>query len=59
MLGGVRGAKPAEIGPTTEYVLRNAPCRVLLTAPPEPELEPIAATPDPLGTGAGSGGSAQ
>ena len=35
VLGGIRGAKPAEIGPTTEYVLRNAPCRVLLTAPPE------------------------
>lgn len=35
VLGGVRGAKPAEVGPTTEYVLRNAPCRVLLTAPPE------------------------
>jgi APA family basic amino acid/polyamine antiporter len=34
VLGGVRGAKPAEIGPTTEYVLRNAPCRVQLTAPP-------------------------
>jgi APA family basic amino acid/polyamine antiporter len=48
VLGGVRGAKPAEIGPTTEYVLRNAPCRVLLTAPPEAEPEPIAATPDPL-----------
>jgi APA family basic amino acid/polyamine antiporter len=59
VLGGVRGAKPAEIGPTTEYVLRNAPCRVLLTAPPEPELEPIAATPDPLTTGAGSSGPAQ
>lgn len=37
VLGGVRGAKPAEVGPTTEYVLRNAPCRVLLTAPPESE----------------------
>ncbi len=48
VLGGVRGAKPAEIGPVTEYVLRNAPCRVLLTAPPEPELEPIATTPDPI-----------
>ena len=34
VLGGVRGSKPAEIGPVTEYVLRHAPCRVLLTAPP-------------------------
>ncbi len=33
VLGGVRGAKPAEIGPVSEYVLRHAPCRVLLTAP--------------------------
>ena len=39
VLGGVRGAKPAEIGPTTEYVLRHAPCRVLLTAPPEPQSD--------------------
>ncbi|MEO7197901.1 MAG: amino acid permease [Solirubrobacterales bacterium] len=35
VLGGVRGVRPAEVGPTTEYVLRHAPCRVLLTAPPE------------------------
>ncbi|MFN8112175.1 MAG: universal stress protein [Solirubrobacterales bacterium] len=35
VLGGVRGSKPAEIGPVSEYVLRHAPCRVLLTAPPE------------------------
>ena len=35
VLGGVRGARPAEVGPVTEYVLRNAPCRVLLTAPAE------------------------
>ena len=33
VLGGVRGSKPAEVGPVTEYVLRHAPCRVLLTAP--------------------------
>lgn len=35
VLGGVRGSKPAEIGPVSEYVLRHAPCRVLLTAPAE------------------------
>jgi basic amino acid/polyamine antiporter, APA family len=34
ILGGVRGAKPSEIGPVSEYVLKHAPCRVLLTAPP-------------------------
>jgi basic amino acid/polyamine antiporter, APA family len=33
MFGGVGGARPAEIGPVTEYVLRKAPCRVLITAP--------------------------
>jgi APA family basic amino acid/polyamine antiporter len=35
MLGGIGAAKPAEIGAATEYVLKKAPCRVLLTAPPE------------------------
>jgi APA family basic amino acid/polyamine antiporter len=35
ILGGVGAARPPEIGEVTEYVLRKAPCRVLLTAPPE------------------------
>jgi APA family basic amino acid/polyamine antiporter len=35
MLGGIGAAKPAEIGAATEYVLKKAPCQVLLTAPPE------------------------
>ena len=35
VLGGIGGARPDEIGEVTEYVLRRAPCRVLLTAPPE------------------------
>lgn len=35
ILGGVRAARPPEIGEVTEYVLKKAPCRVLLTAPPE------------------------
>lgn len=34
-LGGIGGSRPAEIGAATEYVLKKAPCRVLLTAPPE------------------------
>jgi APA family basic amino acid/polyamine antiporter len=34
VLGGIGGARPAEIGPVTEYVLKKAPCRVLVTAPP-------------------------
>ncbi len=33
LLGGIGGSRPAEIGPVTEYVLRRAPCRVLVTAP--------------------------
>ncbi|HEU4599824.1 MAG TPA: amino acid permease, partial [Solirubrobacterales bacterium] len=32
MIGGLGAAKPAEIGAATEYVLKKAPCRVLLTA---------------------------
>ncbi|HEY5816166.1 MAG TPA: universal stress protein [Solirubrobacterales bacterium] len=34
-LGGIGASKPAEIGAATEYVLKKAPCQVLLTAPPE------------------------
>jgi APA family basic amino acid/polyamine antiporter len=40
-LGGIGAAKPAEIGAATEYVLKKAPCRVLLTAPPEAAPEPV------------------
>ncbi|MDQ3103553.1 MAG: universal stress protein, partial [Actinomycetota bacterium] len=47
VLGGVRGTKPAEIGPTTEYVLRHASCRVLLTAPPELTVDPLPELPVP------------
>jgi hypothetical protein len=36
VLGGIGGARPDEVGAATEYVLKKAPCRVLLTAPPEP-----------------------
>jgi APA family basic amino acid/polyamine antiporter len=45
--GGIGAAKPAEIGAATEYVLKKAPCRVLLTAPPEPEPVPIEEAPAP------------
>jgi basic amino acid/polyamine antiporter, APA family len=40
-LGGIGAAKPDEIGAATEYVLMKAPCRVLLTAPPEVVPEPV------------------
>jgi APA family basic amino acid/polyamine antiporter len=33
LLGGLGGSRPDEVGPVTEYVLRRAPCRVLVTAP--------------------------
>ncbi len=33
LIGGIGGSRPAEVGPITEYVLRRAPCRVLVTAP--------------------------
>lgn len=33
ILGGLKGSRPPEIGPVTEYVLYKAPCRVLVTAP--------------------------
>jgi APA family basic amino acid/polyamine antiporter len=47
-IGGIGAAKPEEIGAATEYVLKKAPCRVLLTAPPEatPEAEPAPAAAD-------------
>jgi APA family basic amino acid/polyamine antiporter len=35
VLGGIGNSRPDEVGKVTEYVLRRAPCRVLLTAPPE------------------------
>jgi basic amino acid/polyamine antiporter, APA family len=38
-LGGIGAPKPAEIGAATEYVLKKAPCQVLLTAPPEAPTE--------------------
>jgi len=39
-MGGIGAAKPEEIGAATEHVLKKAPCRVLLTAPPETVAEP-------------------
>jgi len=45
VLGGIGAARPAEVGAATEYVLKKAPCRVLLTAPPETPEEPAATAP--------------
>ena len=33
VLGGVGGSRPPEVGEVTEYVLKKAPCPVLVTAP--------------------------
>jgi basic amino acid/polyamine antiporter, APA family len=35
ILGGVGAARPKELGEVTAYVLEKAPCRVLVTAPPD------------------------
>jgi basic amino acid/polyamine antiporter, APA family len=50
-IGGIGAAKPAEIGAATEYVLKKAPCRVLLTAPPadSPDTEPETPVPETKG----------
>jgi APA family basic amino acid/polyamine antiporter len=50
VLGGIGGSRPAEIGPVTEYVLRRAPCRVLVTAP-----KSDGAGREPAGEDAGDG----
>lgn len=46
-LGGVGEYRPPEIGPVTAYVLKRAPCRVILTAPPTPGSEPGAVANGP------------
>ena len=49
VLGGIGGRRPDEIGPVTEYVLKRAPCRVLITAAPadgdSEGPEPVLAAP--------------
>jgi APA family basic amino acid/polyamine antiporter len=52
VLGGIGASRPEEIGRVTEYVLRKAPCRVLLTAPPE-EGERIEEETEPVDPAAG------
>jgi basic amino acid/polyamine antiporter, APA family len=39
VLGGIAGARPRELGSVTAYVLEKAPCRVLVTAPPDGSRE--------------------
>lgn len=46
LLGARGGARPPEVGPVTERVLRKAPCEVLITVPaaePEPEDDGVVA----------------
>jgi hypothetical protein len=35
LLGGREGLRSTFVGETTRYVLNKAPCRVILTAPPD------------------------
>jgi APA family basic amino acid/polyamine antiporter len=42
LLGGVEPRAAEFIGKVTEYVARKAPCRVILTAPPETDVESLA-----------------
>lgn len=44
LLGGFEPAHHDFIGKVTEYVTRKAPCRVILTAPPEHDAEALAAS---------------
>ena len=46
LLGGIAGTRPRELGEVTAYVLEKAPCRVLVTAPPDASR---AGVPEPNG----------
>ncbi len=48
-LGGIGEYRPPEIGPVTAYVLKRAPCRVILTAPPADDPAPAGDSPAPAG----------
>jgi APA family basic amino acid/polyamine antiporter len=37
LLGGRQGLRDTFVGETTRYVVNKAPCRVILTAPPDPQ----------------------
>ncbi len=56
LLGGIGGSRPAEVGPVTEYVLRKAPCRVLITAPKTDGSRRAAADDDGPGAAVGDPG---
>jgi basic amino acid/polyamine antiporter, APA family len=47
ILGGVGGVRPKELGEVTAYVLAKAPCRVIVTAPPDGARG--RSTPEPAG----------
>jgi APA family basic amino acid/polyamine antiporter len=48
VLGGIAGRRPQELGEVTAYVLEKSPCRVLVTAPPDPARRAQEAGPDGL-----------
>ena len=57
VIGGIGGSRPKEIGPVTEYVLRRAPCPVLITAPPGEDSGDGAAEAEPAASEAAPGGN--
>jgi basic amino acid/polyamine antiporter, APA family len=50
VLGGIAGRRPQELGEVTAYVLEKSPCRVLVTAPPDPGSSPGGGARDGEGT---------
>jgi APA family basic amino acid/polyamine antiporter len=51
LLGGVGAGRPRELGEVTAYVLAKAPCRVVVTAPPDGSRRVTEAEPAPQETG--------
>ena len=46
VLGGIAGRRREELGEVTAYVLEKSPCRVLVTAPPDPARRGAQPGPD-------------
>ena len=59
LLGGRSGLGESSIGAMTRYVVGKAPCRVILTAPPHPQVDPPAPRSRPDGARAPAAGAAR
>jgi basic amino acid/polyamine antiporter, APA family len=53
LLGGKEGLRDTFVGETTRYVIKKAPCRVVLTAPPAAGQDPTRVSDVPLDVPAG------